>query len=169
MTGTARAISSPVVLGDGRVMVAGGVTANIVALTANAVGDVSIYNNTTNTWQNGPNLALGRYGSPAVLIGGKVVLGGGVVGSVSSTTTPSTTASVEQYNPISNTWAGLVPMLEPRAAQAVGLTPMESALSTWGRERSRDHLPADGRAVRSIGVAQIHPDMGPGHGPGPVC
>lgn len=124
MGGVGRAISSVATLADGRVMLSGGVTANIVALTATAVADVSIYNNGTNSWQNGPTLALGRYGHTLVTIpGGDLVAAGGVFGSVSSTTTPVTTASVERYNPGSNLWSAASPMLEPRAAQSVGLTP----------------------------------------------
>jgi len=105
-------------------MVAGGVTANIVALSASAVPDVSIYNNATNTWQNGPNMAAGRYAHGLVTIpNGRVVAMGGVVGTVSSTTTPITTAAVEQYNPLTNSWSPLTSLLEPRAAASLALTP----------------------------------------------
>jgi N-acetylneuraminic acid mutarotase len=124
MGGTARAISSVSTLADGRVMVAGGVTASIVTLSATAVPDVSIYNNGTNTWQNGPNLAAGRYAHGlTTLPNGRVVALGGVVGTVSSTTTPITTAAVESYNPLTNAWSPLIQLLQPRAAASIHLTP----------------------------------------------
>lgn len=124
MGGTGRAISSVATLADGRVLVAGGVNANVLTLSATAVPDVSIYNNTTNTWQNGPNLAAGRY-SHGLVRGenGRIYALGGVVGTVSSTTTPLTTAACEQYNPATNTWSAATPLLEPRAAAGIGFTP----------------------------------------------
>ncbi|HKE02368.1 MAG TPA: kelch repeat-containing protein [Planctomycetota bacterium] len=119
-----RALSSAAVLNDGRVMVAGGLNANILALTASAVADVSIFNNANNTWQNGPNLSAGRYTHTlTTLPDGRVVAAGGLTGTVSTTMAPTTLASVEAYTPAPSAWAPLFDMLEPRSAAGAALTP----------------------------------------------
>ncbi|MBL8693251.1 MAG: hypothetical protein JNJ88_04065 [Planctomycetes bacterium] len=122
MGGTARAISSVTTLNDGRVMVSGGLTANILTLTANSVAEVSIYNNASNTWQNGPNLATSRYGhSLTTMPDGAVIAAGGVSGTVTTTTTPLTVSSVERF--AGGAWSTVTPMLESRAVHGAVLTP----------------------------------------------
>ncbi|MBI3820711.1 MAG: hypothetical protein HY286_18635 [Planctomycetes bacterium] len=116
-----RILSVPTKLADGRVLLTGGLTADLTAQTVTAVTSVSVYNNSTNTWANS-NMATGRYAHTATLLpSGEVLVTGGVTGTASSTTAAVTTITCEGFT-TSNTWAARPSMLEYRAAHGAALT-----------------------------------------------
>lgn len=124
MNGGGRALSSVTTLNDGRVMVAGGLTASILTLSASAVPAVSIFNNGSGLWEAGvAALPTARYTNPlTTLPDGRIVAAGGVTGDASSTTTPTVIATVHIYTPAANIWSLGTPLLEPRSAHGATLT-----------------------------------------------
>jgi Kelch motif protein len=127
MTSAARALSSVARLNDGRIMVAGGLDANLLSQSASARTEVSIFDNAAGAnggWQEGPNLATARYAhSLTTLPSGHVVAAGGVTGTASVTLSPTTISSVERYTPPGGPWIGLTSLSEARAAHGAVLTP----------------------------------------------
>lgn len=122
MGGGGRALSVATKLNDGRVLLTGGLSADIINQTISAVTAVSIYNNTNNTWQNGPNMGTGRYAHTATLLpSGEVLVTGGVSGTASATTGAATVQTCEGYT-TSNTWAVRPSLSEKRAAHGATLT-----------------------------------------------
>ncbi|MFN0207873.1 MAG: Kelch repeat-containing protein [Planctomycetota bacterium] len=122
MGGGGRALSISTILANGRVLVSGGLNADLLTQSVTAVNAVSIYDNTTNTWQNGPNMLAGRYAHTATLLpDGEVLVAGGVTGTASATTAATTLASCEGYTTI-NTWVARPNMLQQRAAHGAVLT-----------------------------------------------
>ncbi len=123
MGGSGRAISTAVRLANGRVLVSGGLNANLIALSASALPDVSVYDNATNTWQNGPNMGTARYTHSATLMpDGTVLVAGGVTGTVSSTVAPITLATCALLT-TGNVWLPMPSMSEVRAAHGAVRTP----------------------------------------------
>jgi N-acetylneuraminic acid mutarotase len=117
-----RALPVAAKLADGRVLMTGGINADLLAQSVTAQASVAIYNNTTNTWQNGPNMASGRYThSMTLLPNGEMLIAGGVSGTASSTLSPTILDTCEAYT-TSNTWAPRSPMLSKRAAHGAVLT-----------------------------------------------
>lgn len=122
LPGGGRALPNGLRLADGRVILTGGLSADIINQTITAVTTVSIYNNTSNTWQSGPNMTTGRYVHTATLLpNNEVLVTGGVTGTASATTTAVTVASCEAYT-TTNTWAARPAMLQNRAAHGAALT-----------------------------------------------
>lgn len=122
MGGGGRALLQGTRLADGRVIMTGGLTADILSQTITAVSAVSIYNNSTNTWQNGPNMSIGRYAHTITrLANNDVLVAGGVSGTASATTNAVPVASCEAYT-TANTWVAKSPMLGDRAAHGAALT-----------------------------------------------
>jgi endoglucanase len=98
-------------LGDGRVLVAGGID-----VSGTAAASAEVYNPGTNAWT--PVAAMGSaraFASAAPLSGDRVLVAGGDVGGVPS-------ASAEIYNGQNDTWSTAAPMSQARSrASAVAL------------------------------------------------
>jgi N-acetylneuraminic acid mutarotase len=66
-------------------------------------GTVQIFDPFTQSWTLGANVPFATGSASTALIGGKVYLAGGIVGS-------TTTSAAAVYNPATNTWASIAPM-----------------------------------------------------------
>lgn len=100
----ARAEVLSVTLLDGRILVAGGRTANNTAIK-----QTEIYDPVQDTWTLVGDLNTARYrGSIEILSTGKVVVSGGLTGPL------ATTATREIFDPATNTWTLTTSMLTPR-------------------------------------------------------
>lgn len=109
-----------VLLEDGRVLLAGGYQQKNMSTERPQIGSGSmIFDPATNTWGEGGNMNLGRVGfSLVALANGKWMAIGGVFLQESSTSArkfPRITASVEFYDPNTNTWALGPSMTQERA------------------------------------------------------
>lgn len=104
----------------GRVMVSGGIEVVVVIIPLSAVSTnkTQIYNPTTNSWANGPNMQAGRAGhgyNQVTLLDGRVLMTGGVlVTDLLNATNATSIAAAEYLNPATNTWTS-VPMAQARS------------------------------------------------------
>ena len=115
-----RAGHAAVTMADGRVMVAGGTNnfADLTAAITNAVNTVEIYNPTTNTWSNAPNLGGRRVVPALTLLGnGRVMVSGGVEVTLlfGIPVGVTSTNKVQIYNPTTNAWSNGANMPSGRA------------------------------------------------------
>jgi N-acetylneuraminic acid mutarotase len=103
-----------VVLGDGRVLLSGGVLVPDLtnAQNAAAIANADLYNPTTNTWTT-TTMSVARTGQSATLLAnGLVAVTGGASGPLA---TPTALDLVSTFDPTSNTWADLSNLNEERA------------------------------------------------------
>ncbi len=101
---TARDFHTATVLGNGKVLVAGGNDADGVLASA------ELYDPANNTWTVAGSLATAReYHTANVLADGKVLVTGGNDGN------GGLLASAELYDPVSNTWTAVGNLLSPRS------------------------------------------------------
>lgn len=98
----ARSLHSATVLGDGRVLVAGGTGASQYLASA------ELYDPVTDTWSPVMSMGNARYSHVATLLGdGRVLVTGGTVSA-------SASSIVEVYDPVSGSWITTSPMLSAR-------------------------------------------------------
>jgi hypothetical protein len=103
---TARSYHTATVLGNGKILVAGGLSQAGSTLTA------EIYNPTTNTWANTGSMLVPRYMHTATLLkDGRVLVTGGYSGT-------GRMSSAELYDPTTGIWAATGTMAMPRAAHS---------------------------------------------------
>ncbi|MDA8413814.1 MAG: choice-of-anchor D domain-containing protein [Desulfobacteraceae bacterium] len=99
-------------LGDGRVLMTGGFVNN--SGTYDTLATAQIYDPTTGTWSATGSMGIGRYSHFAVLLGdGKVLAGGGVTGSTTSTW-GLPVVSAEIFDPFTGLWSPTGSMSQPR-------------------------------------------------------
>jgi N-acetylneuraminic acid mutarotase len=123
-----RASQTAQLLGDGRVLVAGG-GGGPTGIPAG--GDALLYDPQTNAWTaTGPMVEPRHFGKAARLPDGRVLVAGGVI--MANDADPQTTASVEIYDPASNTWAAAAPLSQPRYAFVLALLPQGQVLAVGG-------------------------------------
>jgi N-acetylneuraminic acid mutarotase len=122
-----RASQTAQLLEDGRVLVVGGWG----AAGAPAGGDALLYDPQTDTWSpTGEMVTPCIFGQSARLPDGHVLVAGGAIPADGAT--PHATASVEIYDPASNTWAAATPLLQPRYAFVLALLPQGQVLAVGG-------------------------------------
>lgn len=107
-------------LGDGRVLVTGGVTSGPDPTTASALDSSEIYAPGANAWTTLPAMATPRtLHSATALPSGKVLIAGGASGTISA---PVELASVQELDLATRTWRTLPPLRAARAAHSAVLT-----------------------------------------------
>ena len=122
-----RASHTAQLLDDGRVLIAGGGSST----GEPAGGDALLYDPQANTWAAAGTMVKPRHFSQSVrLLNGTVLVAGGVI--ISSDAAPQATASVEIYDPASNTWAAAAPLSQPRYAFVLALLPQGQVLAVGG-------------------------------------
>jgi N-acetylneuraminic acid mutarotase len=125
-------VHSATLLHDGRVLVTG-----VFKGTWPGIPGTAIYDPTSGNWHRAAAPLLWRY-DPAVALlpNGKVIVMGGweqkSLASVPFTTTFTTFASVEEYDPATDTWSKAAPMAHARAYQTATLMPGGEVLVTGG-------------------------------------
>lgn len=113
-----RASQAALSLDDGRVLVVGGQSAGNVLND----GDALLYDPQTNTWADtGPMVAPRIFAQITKLLDGRVLVAGGMT--LKDAPVLRMTASVEIYNPTSNTWASAASLSRPRYAFILTLLP----------------------------------------------
>ncbi|HLI51606.1 MAG TPA: kelch repeat-containing protein, partial [Thermomicrobiaceae bacterium] len=105
------------------------------AETGERVARASIYNPETNSWTQTSSMNLTNgYGSPVVLNNGNVLFSGGLVGVENAPSSSSTTAASQIYDPTTNRWTPVAPMLQDRSLQTATLLADGSVLVVGGVE-----------------------------------
>jgi N-acetylneuraminic acid mutarotase len=113
-------------LGNGKVLVAGGLAGGSSTLRS-----AEIYDPVSDAWSSAGNMLTARSGHTATLLAsGKVMVTGGIGLPVFPAFVGSPLASAELYDPASNTWSAAPAMAEPR--QGHSATPVPNSLSTFG-------------------------------------
>ena len=102
-------------LGDGRVLVAGGISGSR-QFPAPGLNVVEIYDPAQNTWTTGTPMKHARWGHSAVLVGTNVLVAGGFT--VRSGQSELALTSAELYDPVAKTWTEVAPMTDPRGGHA---------------------------------------------------
>jgi N-acetylneuraminic acid mutarotase len=118
---TARISQTATLLGNGKVLVAGGAAQGI------ALASAELYDPVTNTWSAAGSLATARFGQTATLLNnGQVLVTGGqdILG--------NPFASAELYDPIGNTWSVASPMATARSQHTATLLSNGQVLVTGG-------------------------------------
>lgn len=106
-----RRLSTATMLGDGRVLVAGGIS-GARQFPAPGLNVVEIYDPAQNTWTTGTPMNQARWGHSAVLVGTQVLVAGGFT--VRSGQSELALAGAELYDPVAKTWTEVGPMTDPR-------------------------------------------------------
>jgi N-acetylneuraminic acid mutarotase len=109
-------------LADGRVMLSGGVLVPDLVNAANAasIANADLYNPATNTW-TGTTMSRARTAHSAVqLASGRVIVCGGSEGLLSA---PTAIDAVASFDPATNAWTDLAPLMTARAGHAAALLP----------------------------------------------
>lgn len=123
--GTARGAHSATILGNGKVLVAGG------ALNGVSVAGAKLFDPNINIWSNAGNLITPRRGHTATLLGnGKVlVVGGAWTGGVGSNVC---VANAELYDPATNSWTSAGSLVTARTDATATLLVGGKVLVTGG-------------------------------------
>ncbi len=128
-----------VTLGDGRVLMSGGVNlpSLLAAATAAPIAGAEVYNPATNSWAtvNMPNARALH--SANRLADGRVVVCGGAQGTLLS---PTAIAFVDVFNPATNSWAPAPALTGARASHVGELLP-DGTLVLFGGQGSSSTLP----------------------------
>jgi large repetitive protein len=112
--GTARAGAAAQAI-DGKIYVAGGMGGNGASLAG-----VEVYDPARNTWSKGTPMKTRRDNSGSAVLGGKLYVFGGRTRNADGTTVNGTLATVERYNPATDTWVARAPMPTGRRTMVVG-------------------------------------------------
>ncbi len=139
--GNTRALATTTTLADGRVMLSGGAKGDVLALTLNALADVSVYDGALNQWVAGvPPLPIARTGHSATLMpDGTIVVCGGAFGDVLS---PGVTNQVERFTGAG--WTTIGQLNHERAFHHAALTHDAQRIFLYG-------------GIESGGIAAIQP------------
>ena len=107
----------------GKIYVFGGKNASGTVLNT-----VQMYDPTTNTWATKTAMPTARFGAGAAVIDGKIYVVGGFIST--ATTLAATTAVLQVYNPMTNTWESKTAL--PRALGYSGVTARDSLYVVGG-------------------------------------
>ncbi len=119
---TARVAQTAVLLGNGKVLVAGGLDSN-----GNAVAGAELYDPVANSWSSAGSMITGRAFNTATLLGnGKVLVTGG------DDTNNTALASAEIYDPVTNKWSAAASMPAAREFQTATLLSTGKVLIVGG-------------------------------------
>lgn len=122
--GTARYGHSSNILGDGRVLVAGG--SNFQTFEGGVLGSTEVFEPITGQWSSGASLATPREWHTATsLRDGSVLVAGGDTGG-------AVLASTERYDPLQGIWSAAPNMLEARTYHSATLLPDGTILVVGG-------------------------------------
>ena len=122
---TARYAHTATLLPDGRVLVAGGLSA-----TVGVTASVEVYNPATNSWTTVNPMATTRYLHTATLLAnGKLLVMGG---SAFANGVFATFKTAELYDPVANSWATAAPMAVARSSHTVTLLSGDKVLVSGG-------------------------------------
>ena len=150
-----RAAHTATLLPDGRVLVAGGCTADSCE-TGDDSATVEIYDPATGSFARSGRLAAPRSGHTATLLaGGQVLLAGGWAG-------PDPTASAEIWDPSARTSRPIAPMAARRGGHTATLLRDGTVLIAGGSDHARHLCDAERGDLRS-GHGEIRADRK--HGP----
>ncbi|HSN74672.1 MAG TPA: kelch repeat-containing protein [Anaerolineae bacterium] len=131
-----RASHTAALLNDGRVLVAGGISANDRG-SRPAGGDAWLYDPQTDTWTATGPMVTPRLDSASVrLPDGRVLVSGGFT---YEDPVPKIWASTEIYDPASNTWTAAANLAQARYTHALVLLPDGQVLAVGGA-RDADYL-----------------------------
>jgi N-acetylneuraminic acid mutarotase len=100
---------------DGKIYVAGGMGGNGASLAG-----VEVYDPARNTWSKGTPMKTRRDNPGSAVLGGKLYVFGGRTRNADGTTVNGTLATVERYNPATDTWVARAPMPTGRRTMVVG-------------------------------------------------
>ena len=123
---TARSDATATLLGNGDVLVAGGVNGS------GALSSAELYNPVSNSWSSAGNMVTARYFATATLLGDGDVLVAGRKRPVCA----GCLSSAELYNPVSNAWSSAGNMATGRAFATATLLGNGKVLVAGGWERA---------------------------------
>ena len=125
----ARARHTSTQLGDGSVMVAGGMDKD-----EKAIASIEIWNPKTKTWHDGPGLVTPRFNHMSLLLNdGRLMIAGGIGQD------GNPTRSVEIWNPEKQSWTDAAPLLQPlRTHSAVVLSSGDVLVTGTGFDDSNN-------------------------------
>lgn len=124
-----------VTLGDGRVLMTGGVfvPSLLGATTAAPINDAELYDPVANSWQTADMNDARALHSATVLADGRVAVCGGAQGTLLA---PTSIANVEVFSPVTNTWTTAPALTAPRSSQVATLQPDGTLLLIGGQGSS---------------------------------
>ncbi len=109
--GGRRVVPALTLLGNGKVMVSGGVEVTLlfgIPIGVTSTNKTQLYTPSTNSWANGPNMPSGRayhHESQVTLADGRVLMTGGVfVPDLVNALNATSIAAADIYNPTTNSW-----------------------------------------------------------------
>jgi N-acetylneuraminic acid mutarotase len=111
-----------VLLNDGRILFSGGVNVPSLLTAANSASmlEAELYDPVTNSWASANMSAARSLHSANLLANGRVAVCGGAQGTLTS---PTAIASVEVFDPATNTWSAAGPLTTARSGHAGIVTP----------------------------------------------
>src|SRR5256886_10486426 len=122
-----------------KIYVAGGMAGNGASLTT-----LEVYDPATNSWATAAPMGTPRDNPGSTVLGGKLYVFGGRIRNADGSTTNGTLATVEAYDPATNTWTGRASMPTGRRtsivgtlnghAQVMGGEIMSNGGAFWGNE-----------------------------------
>ncbi len=100
---------------NGKIYVAGGMDNSGASLSS-----VEVYDPASNAWSAAPSMAERRDNPGSAVLGGKLYVFGGRTRNADGTEVNGTLASVEMFDPATNTWTSRAPMPTGRRTMATG-------------------------------------------------
>ena len=154
--GDPRAFGSATLLLNGKVLVAGGMTQDLVyGGPPTAYNRADLYDPSSNTWSRTSDMNLARFGHSATLLpDGRVLVAGGLDGAI------NTLAEAEIFDAASNSWSNVASMAHPRSGAAAllpnGKVVVLGGSSPYDPASAEQFDPATGlwQAISSMTVAR---------------
>ncbi|MCU0862776.1 MAG: hypothetical protein MUC36_03200 [Planctomycetes bacterium] len=138
--GGRRLVPSLTRLSTGRLLIAGGIEVSLlfgIPIALTSTNKAQLYNPTTNSWSNAPNMPNGRayhQDNVVTLADGRVLLSGGVlVPDLLNAANAASIAGADLYDPIGNAWLGTT-MSRARTGHAAVRLPDNRVLVSGGAE-----------------------------------
>jgi N-acetylneuraminic acid mutarotase len=138
--GGRRLVPSLTRLSNGRLLLAGGIEVTVlfgIPIALTSTNKAQLYNPTTNSWSNAPNMPNGRayhQDNAITLADGRVLLSGGVlVPDLLNATNAASIAGADLYDPATNTWQATT-MSRSRTGHAAVRLPDNRVLVSGGAE-----------------------------------
>jgi glucose/arabinose dehydrogenase/N-acetylneuraminic acid mutarotase len=100
---------------NGKIYVVGGMDGSGASLAS-----VAVYDPATNTWSTAAPMSTRRDNPGSAVLGGKLYVFGGRTRNADGTASPSRLATVEMYDPATNTWTARASMPTARRTMVVG-------------------------------------------------